>query len=597
MLYIDIFYLGNMKKYGNIYNNDMQQRDPSERSIYTTANKGNKFDLNKETKLNGMNEINETNGINEYSDMNECKMNMPISITPLDKATFANPSYVNKNGISSYQTHPSVNSIGTNPYLNPSLLLNAHPNSANLVSQSQSNHNSRNDFYPNVSSISYNNIYQNMEEASSFNKYDINNRMMMIPESVGNTSSMRNMGNVGGIGIYGGGYEMGMHENSTQLIPIANPTIHNHSQAMGNNQYGNKAIMSSHNITSQSIKGINASSQNIRNYFIKQGCENESVNGYNSNHSNIINSKNASMHRSMPNNIGAQQPSYSHKPNICPSSYEDIPHTANSEFLSDMMSSQDKLAYLTNTNEYETSKMRTMPHQSTADKGKKREQRVSALQTAVHEAVAKVHLKNEEVAAASGTNENEIVVKEKNSAYVAICLDKLDELVHPCNNLNKVKYSVNVYFNAYDDIINKYQSKCYKCFPNAKQTQVSCDLQHEIIVLPYNNEPFIYLKVSEISEYKTETTGRLQLKVKELPQELPLKIDIKGDDGCQKGYLLMYFFLTNYTVDEDIIPTKYKNKNLNMQRRIASRRKGGIGFHFFENFTRWCCDIPYDPMN
>ncbi|CRG97543.1 conserved Plasmodium protein, unknown function [Plasmodium gallinaceum] len=177
-----------------------------------------------------------------------------------------------------------------------------------------------------------------------------------------------------------------------------------------------------------------------------------------------------------------------------------------------------------------------------------------------------------------------------------VCLQKLEEIPAPFLNINEIKYSVSVYFNSYDDIINKYQSKFYNCKLNESYTYADCDLQNEIISLPFNNEEFIYLKVIETSVYKTEITGRLQLKVKSLSQEYPLRIPIIGDDGNSKGFLIMNFFITSsyYDVKNDILTEKSTLPNRTKSTRI--RRKNN-GFHFFENFTKWCCEITDDHIN
>ncbi|SCM24616.1 conserved Plasmodium protein, unknown function [Plasmodium chabaudi adami] len=177
-----------------------------------------------------------------------------------------------------------------------------------------------------------------------------------------------------------------------------------------------------------------------------------------------------------------------------------------------------------------------------------------------------------------------------------VCLQKLEEIPVPFLNVNDVKYSINVYFNSYDDILQKYQSKFYNCKPNESDNYADCDFQNEIISLPFNNEEFIYLKVIETSAYKTEITGRLQLKVKSLSQEYPLRIPVIGDDGNSKGFLIMNFFVTSsyhyikndMLIDRESLPNKTKSTRI--------RRKNG-GFHFFENFTKWCCEITDHHMN
>ncbi|CDU20508.1 conserved protein, unknown function [Plasmodium yoelii] len=177
-----------------------------------------------------------------------------------------------------------------------------------------------------------------------------------------------------------------------------------------------------------------------------------------------------------------------------------------------------------------------------------------------------------------------------------VCLQKLEEIPVPFLNINDIKYSINVYFNSYDDILQKYQSKFYNCKLNESDNYADCDFQNEIISLPFNNEEFIYLKVIETSAYKTEITGRLQLKVKSLSQEYPLRIPVIGDDGNSKGFLIMNFFVTSsyhyikndMLIDRESLPNKTKSTRI--------RRKNG-GFHFFENFTKWCCEITDHHMN
>ncbi|KMZ77901.1 hypothetical protein PVIIG_00588 [Plasmodium vivax India VII] len=178
-----------------------------------------------------------------------------------------------------------------------------------------------------------------------------------------------------------------------------------------------------------------------------------------------------------------------------------------------------------------------------------------------------------------------------------LCLQKLEEIPTPFLNLKDIKYSVSVYFNSYDDILQKYQSQFYNCKLNESNTYADCDLKNEIIKLPFNNEEFIYLKVIETSVYKTEVTGRLQLKVKSLSQEYPLRIPIIGDDGNSKGFLIMNFFITSsyYDVKNDLLITDLAS--LPSRAKSTRIRRKNNGFHFFENFTKWCCEITDHHMN
>ncbi|SBS88092.1 conserved Plasmodium protein, unknown function [Plasmodium ovale curtisi] len=177
-----------------------------------------------------------------------------------------------------------------------------------------------------------------------------------------------------------------------------------------------------------------------------------------------------------------------------------------------------------------------------------------------------------------------------------VCLQKLEEIPTPFLNINEIKYSVSVYFNTYDDILQKYQSKFYSCKLNDSNAYADCDLHNEIINLPFNNEEYIYLKVIETSIYKTEITGRLQLKVKSLSQEYPLRIPIIGDDGNSKGFLIMNFFIISsyYDVKNDILTDRSTFPSRNKSTRIRRRNNG---FHFFENFTKWCCEIADHHVN
>ncbi|CAD52297.1 hypothetical protein C923_04475, partial [Plasmodium falciparum UGT5.1] len=178
-----------------------------------------------------------------------------------------------------------------------------------------------------------------------------------------------------------------------------------------------------------------------------------------------------------------------------------------------------------------------------------------------------------------------------------VCLQKLEEIPSPFLNISEIKYSVSAYFNSYDDIIEKYQSKFYNCKLNQSiSSYADCDLQNEIISLPFNNEEFIYLKVIESSIYKTEVIGRLQLKVKSLSQEYPLRIPIIGDDGNSKGFLIMNFLITSsyYNLKNDILTDKSTLTNKTKSARLRRRNQG---FHFFENFTKWCCEITDHNIN
>ncbi|CRH02403.1 conserved Plasmodium protein, unknown function [Plasmodium relictum] len=193
-------------------------------------------------------------------------------------------------------------------------------------------------------------------------------------------------------------------------------------------------------------------------------------------------------------------------------------------------------------------------------------------------------------------NMNKNITNTLDQLQAVVCLQKLEEIPAPFLNINEIKYSVSVYFNSYDDIIDKYQSKFYSCKLNELYTYADCDLQNEIINLPFNNEEFIYLKVIETSIYKTEIIGRLQLKVKSLSQEYPLRIPIIGDDGNSKGFLIMNFFVTSsyYDVKNDILTEKETLPNKTKATRLRRRNNG---FHFFENFTKWCCEITDDHIN
>ncbi|ANQ09666.1 Uncharacterized protein PCOAH_00038740 [Plasmodium coatneyi] len=178
-----------------------------------------------------------------------------------------------------------------------------------------------------------------------------------------------------------------------------------------------------------------------------------------------------------------------------------------------------------------------------------------------------------------------------------LCLQRLEEIPTPFLNLKDIKYSVSVYFNSYDDILEKYQSQFYSCKLNESNTYADCDLKNEIIKLPFNNEEFIYLKVIETSVYKTEVTGRLQLKVKSLSQEYPLRIPIIGDDGNSKGFLIMNFFITSsyYDLKNDLLITD--QASFPSRAKSTRIRRKNNGFHFFENFTKWCCEITDHHMN
>ncbi|CAA9990760.1 conserved Plasmodium protein, unknown function [Plasmodium knowlesi strain H] len=178
-----------------------------------------------------------------------------------------------------------------------------------------------------------------------------------------------------------------------------------------------------------------------------------------------------------------------------------------------------------------------------------------------------------------------------------LCLQRLEEIPTPFLNFKDIKYSVSVYFNSYDDILEKYQSQFYSCKLNESNTYADCDLKNEIIKLPFNNEEFIYLKVIETSMYKTEVTGRLQLKVKSLSQEYPLRIPIIGDDGNSKGFLIMNFFITSsfYDLKNDLLITD--QSSLPSRPKSTRIRRKNNGFHFFENFTKWCCEITDHHMN
>ncbi|GAW83360.1 hypothetical protein, conserved [Plasmodium gonderi] len=210
---------------------------------------------------------------------------------------------------------------------------------------------------------------------------------------------------------------------------------------------------------------------------------------------------------------------------------------------------------------------------------------------------AKLRLVNSDMNMGIHSNEIHSHRHPSDQLQAIVCLQKLEEIPTPFLNLNDIKYAVSVYFNSYDDILEKYRSKFYNCKLNESNTYANCDLKNEIINLPFNNEEFIYLKVIESSVYKTEITGRLQLKVKSLSQEYPLRIPIIGDDGNSKGYLIMNFFVTSsyYDVKNDTLITD-RSSLPNRTKSTRIRRKNN-GFHFFENFTKWCCEITDHHIN
>lgn len=590
-----------MNKYYKATNNDIKQGVPSEQSISTMANTGNHYDFDGLNKLNGMSEFTGMiDGINGYGQRNKWKKNTITNTNTCsaDQTSFSNFPYFNKQDDNNFQSHHSVNSIGTNPSVNQNAT-NSYTNDAHTMSHS--NQSIQKEFYSNTSPpMSYNNIYPNVEAANNFSRYGRgSSNILQTPNSAENICNLRNAGNIGNVGINtihgraNGINGMNITESTTQLIPIMNPTLNTHTA--GSHSMNHFDMVGNHSINNQSVNSCNMTSHNMANHYMKKERENNTIGGSNNRNVDINNMSNGGIGMEMEIHH-LSDPSNSLALNSLNSQHE-LYQTNTGEFLSATEMPLDKRAYLQSTDAYGTDRLQMGQYRVNGlEKRKKNEESTSDIRSAVYEAVMKAHMKEEEIPLRSEHNENEIIIKERNPVYVAICLDKLDEMVYPCGNINKVKYTVNVYFNAYDDIINKYQSKCYKCYSNSTQTHMFCDLAHEIIVLPYNNEPYVYLKVSEVSEYKTETIGRLQLKVKELPQELPLRIAIKGDDGIHKGFVLMYFFLTNYTIDENAVSSKYKKKNVDVPQRTTIRRKG-VGFHFFENFTRWCCDIPYDPMN
>lgn len=600
-----------MEKYYSATNNDIRQGVPSEQSISTIANTGNKHDFDGLNKLNGMSGFTGMmDGINGYAQGNKWKKNTITNTNTCsaDQTPFSNFPHFNKQDDNYFHSHASVNSIGTNPYVNQ----NATDSYINVAhNMSHSNQSVQREFYSTTSPpMSYDSIYPNMEAANNLSRYGReNSNILQNPNSAENISNIRNTGDIANIGSIknignignlrmntipgraNGTNGMNVNESTTQLIPIMNTTINKNSA--GTHSRNDFNMGENHYINSQNMKAFNMGSHNMTNHFMKQERESNNMRGSSNRNVSINNMSNGGMGMEIQQRLN---PSNSFVLNNLNSQHE-LSQTNTGEFLNATEMSLDKMRYLQSTEPYGTDMLHMEQYRVNGlEKRKKKEGNASDLRSAVYEAVIKAHLKEEEIPLRSDHNENEIVIKERNPFYVAICLDKLDEMVYPCSDINKVKYTVNAYFNAYDDIINKYQSKCYKCYPNSTQTHVFCDLAHEIIVLPHNNEPYIYLKVSEVSEYKTETIGRLQLKVKELPQELPLRIAIKGDDGIHKGYVLMYFFHTSYTTDENAVSSKYKKKNVDAPQRTTIRRKG-VGFHFFENFTRWCCDIPYDPMN
>ncbi|KAK1442094.1 hypothetical protein BgAZ_401240 [Babesia gibsoni] len=119
------------------------------------------------------------------------------------------------------------------------------------------------------------------------------------------------------------------------------------------------------------------------------------------------------------------------------------------------------------------------------------------------------------------------------------------------NNLGtKVAYNLVAYFDPESEQYGVYKSPKRWALPGDRENLACCDLQGDIIKIPWNGEQYVYLKVVENINQLETVVGRLKLHLESLVRQHPLRVNIISDANVLCGSVILEFNLGHMTQQE-----------------------------------------------
>ncbi|GIX66167.1 zinc finger containing protein [Babesia caballi] len=106
---------------------------------------------------------------------------------------------------------------------------------------------------------------------------------------------------------------------------------------------------------------------------------------------------------------------------------------------------------------------------------------------------------------------------------------------------SKVAYSFVVYFDPATENYNTYRSPPRWAVPSEHPNLVHCDLQGDVVKIPWQGEPYVYAKVVEHVNQMESVVGRLKLHIESLVRQHPLRVNIISESNCPSGNVILEF--------------------------------------------------------
>ncbi|GFE53710.1 hypothetical protein BaOVIS_011140 [Babesia ovis] len=129
-------------------------------------------------------------------------------------------------------------------------------------------------------------------------------------------------------------------------------------------------------------------------------------------------------------------------------------------------------------------------------------------------------------------------------------LRRLEDVPIPAGSPNRVSYSLVAYFDTATENYGVYHSHPRCAHQGSGAHLANCDLDGEVVKIPWQGEPYVFVKVVEHVNQMETVVGRLKLHVESLVRDHPLRVNIISDRNNICGSVIFEFGVGHMSYEE-----------------------------------------------
>ncbi|ORM39706.1 uncharacterized protein BXIN_0105 [Babesia sp. Xinjiang] len=115
---------------------------------------------------------------------------------------------------------------------------------------------------------------------------------------------------------------------------------------------------------------------------------------------------------------------------------------------------------------------------------------------------------------------------------------------------NRVSYSLVAYFDPATENYGVYHSSLHHAHPGYGPQIAQCDLDGDVVKIPWQGEPYVFVKIVEHINQMETVVGRLKLHMESMVRNHPLRVNIISDKNCLSGNVIFEFNVGHMSYEE-----------------------------------------------